>query len=250
MDPELAIEALEEYEALLLEGRQIVRVRAEQFSYLPDSRFQEIESELNALVLIVERIFEECDEILAVQFKNHPRVRWVRASEIQLIEMLLGLLRARDREEAIFGEKGPRLAAASLHPWIWKSAMSLWESGHFADAVNRASTDLFDVRLPRKLGIEKVGGVDDRITKAFFPNLPTVSEPRLRFSGISPRTPDWTNAHEGAMYFGKGCAKGIPNVTAHCSEPTEQLALEALAALSLLARWIDEAEVELREPAV
>ena len=55
---------------------------------------------------------------------------------------------------------------------------------------------------------------------------------------------DWTNAHQGAMFFGKGCAKGIRNVTAHGSRPDERLAPEALASLSLLARWIDEADVE------
>jgi hypothetical protein len=49
------------------------------------------------------------------------------------------------------------------------------------------------------------------------------------------------------MFFGKGCAKGIRNVTAHGSQPDEQLALEALASLSLLARWIDEAQVDTFE---
>ena len=244
MDTELAIETLEEYQALLHEGLGIVKARADQFGYLRDPNFQRVEAELNARVLLVERIFEECDEILAIQFKNHPRVGWTRSSEIEPIEMLLGLLRGRDREEAIFGENAPRLAAASLHPWVWTSAVSLWDSGHYADAVNRASTGLFDVHLPQKLDIAKVGGADDRITKAFSPNAPTATEPRLRFSGVAPGSSDWTNAHEGAMYFGKGCAKGIRNVTAHGSRPNEQLALEALASLSLLARWIDECTVE------
>ena len=186
VETELAIEALEEYQILLHEGLEIVKARADQFSYLRDPRFQRVESDLNSRVLLVERIFEECDEILAIQFKSHPRAGWTRASEIEPIEMLLGLLRSRDREEAIFGEKGPRLAAANLHPWIWNSAVSLWDSGHYADAVNRASTDLFDVHLPQKLGIAKVGGIDDRITKAFSSNPPTSAEPRLRFPGVAP----------------------------------------------------------------
>jgi hypothetical protein len=69
--------------------------------------------------------------------------------------------------------------------------------------------DLFDVHLPQKLGIEKVGGADDRVTKSFSPNAPTAAEPRLRFTGVANGTQDWTNAHEGAMFFGKGCANGI-----------------------------------------
>ena len=244
MDTELAIGALDEYLALFQRGLAIVVRFADQSSYVRDPQFQQVATELNAWVLLVERIIEEVDEILVIQFRNHPGVGWSRASEIVPVEKVLGLLRRRDEEEAIFGLSGPKLAATSLHSWIWNSAASLWDSGHFADAVRRTSMDLFDVHLPQKLGIGKVGGPDDRITKAFSPNPPTASEPRLRFLGIAPRTQDWTSAHEGAMFFGKGCAKGIRNVTAHGSEPDEQLALEALASLSLLARWIDEAEIE------
>jgi hypothetical protein len=37
---------------------------------------------------------------------------------------------------------------------------------------------------------------------------------------------------------------GIRNVTTHGAEPSQQVALEALAALGLLARWIQEADVK------
>ena len=41
-----------------------------------------------------------------------------------------------------------------------------------------------------------------------------------------------------------GCAQGIRNPQAHpSSDLTEQEALEQLAALSVLARWVDECEV-------
>lgn len=45
------------------------------------------------------------------------------------------------------------------------------------------------------------------------------------------------------MSFGQGCMKRIRNLYVHGHEPSEDEALEALAALSLLARWIDEAAV-------
>jgi hypothetical protein len=243
MDNELAVKELEEYLSILRRGLAVVVSVPNQVNYVRIPEFQEVMAELNARTLLIERIIEEVDEILAIQFRNHPSVGWSRASEIVSVEKALGLLRSKDKEEALFGLSGPKLAATSLHPWIWKSAVSLWDSGHYADAVVRASTDLFDIHLPAKLAISKVGGADDRITKAFSQQAPTASEPRLRFRGIKPGTQDWTNAHEGAMFFGKGCAKGIRNVTAHGSQPDEQLALEALASLSLLARWIDEAEV-------
>jgi hypothetical protein len=244
MDTELAIQELDEYLALLQRGLAIVVRSADEIGYVRDTQFQQVMTELNARTLLIERIINEVDEILAAQFKNQPNRGWSRASEIVPVEKALGLLRRRDEEGAIFGLSGPKLVATNMHPWIWNSAVSLWHSGHFADAVRRASMDLFDVHLPQKLGIPKQGSPDDRITKAFSTNSPTANEPRLRFVGLTFGTPDWTSAHEGAMFFGKGCAKGIRNVTAHGSNPDEPLALEALAGLSLLARWIDEAEVD------
>ncbi len=45
------------------------------------------------------------------------------------------------------------------------------------------------------------------------------------------------------MHRGMGCAQGIRNPQAHPSpDITEQEAQEQLAALSVLARWVDERE--------
>ena len=52
---------------------------------------------------------------------------------------------------------------------------------------------------------------------------------------------------QGAMSFGVGCFQAIRNPVGHLPndehELTEQQALERLAALSLLARWVDEADI-------
>ncbi|MYE61489.1 MAG: hypothetical protein F4235_05505 [Candidatus Dadabacteria bacterium] len=73
---------------------------------------------------------------------------------------------------------------------------------------------------------------------------------RLRFPHIEELTSDgrrnksWTSAHQGAMNFGQGCALSIRNLNAHGTrELPEQEALEYLAALSVLARWVDECDV-------
>ncbi len=45
------------------------------------------------------------------------------------------------------------------------------------------------------------------------------------------------------MYLGMGCAQGIRKPQAHPSDDiSEQEALEQLAALSVLARWVDACE--------
>ena len=74
---------------------------------------------------------------------------------------------------------------------------------------------------------------------------------RLRFKHLDELTEDgkrnqsWVSAHEGAMNYGRGCAQGIRNLNAHgTSELSEQEALEYLAALSVLARWVDQCEAE------
>jgi hypothetical protein len=51
------------------------------------------------------------------------------------------------------------------------------------------------------------------------------------------------------MDFGAGCFEGIRNPAAHEDrlDLTDQVALEQLAAFSLLARWIDECKLEKAE---
>jgi hypothetical protein len=158
-------------------------------------------------------------------------------------EVLIGRLENQEIIDGIQGPSGPKLAASQLHPWVWHAAVDLWDDGHFSNAVVAASSAIFDGHLPAKVGIRTAKGARDLVTKAFSPNAPTPTEPRLRFPDLTEGTAEWTNAHEGAMDFGQGCAQGIRNVTTHGSTPSEQVALEALVALSLLARWIDEAIV-------
>ncbi len=58
-------------------------------------------------------------------------------------------------------------------------------------------------------------------------------------------TQDWKSAHEGAAFFGRGCSLGIRNLVSHNIDPLpEQVGMEYLAALSVLARWVDEATVK------
>lgn len=53
---------------------------------------------------------------------------------------------------------------------------------------------------------------------------------------------------QGVMEFGAGCFGAIRNPIGHRPneevELDEQTALERLAALSLFARWVDEAQIE------
>jgi hypothetical protein len=40
------------------------------------------------------------------------------------------------------GEDAPDLNASNLHHWIWEGARSLWQSGHFIEAIEAAARKL------------------------------------------------------------------------------------------------------------
>jgi Protein of unknown function (Hypoth_ymh) len=88
------------------------------------------------------------------------------------------------------------------------------------------------------------GSITSLVGSVFSASDPTPDTPRLRFDGFDPVGSDgWKSAHDGAAAFGRGCFLRIRNLYTHHEGDTDQEDLEALAALSLLARWIDGAEV-------
>ena len=156
---------------------------------------------------------------------------------------LLGILDNAPERERILGPRGPVLAAGGLHRWVWNAAADLWDGGHYKQAVQEA-WNAVEQQTQLKLDRADTSG-KDLFAQAF------TAKPgrRLRFVHIEQKTddgmdiPDWTSAHEGAMYFGMGCAQGIRNLQVHSIEDlNEEEALEYLASLSVLARWVDTAK--------
>jgi hypothetical protein len=80
--------------------------------------------------------------------------------------------------------------------------------------------------------------------EVFSPRPPETGKPRLRIPG-DQSSPTVQSRQRGALQLGLGCFFAIRNPAAHESgEWTEQVALEYLATLSVLARLIDESIVE------
>lgn len=152
------------------------------------------------------------------------------------------LVRA-DEVRTNLGDDAPEISAASLHPWIWSGAASLWRSGHYRSAVEDAA---------RKVNAEtqnKVGRRDLSETKlfqeVFSDKAAEAGKARLR--RMAPDGSDtYKSVQRGAMALAEGIFAGIRNPLSHEAdqELDEQVALEYLAALSVLARWVDESEVE------
>jgi uncharacterized protein (TIGR02391 family) len=136
----------------------------------------------------------------------------------------------------------PRLAADRLHPWVWGAAQSLWESGHYAEAVSTAARKV-NAELQNKVGRRDLSEAK-LCSQAFSMSPPTADSPRLRLSG-DQETDTWRARQTGALSFGQGCFTAIRNPLAHeeSTELSEHEALEQLAAFSILSRWIEASTV-------
>ncbi|MEX5718204.1 TIGR02391 family protein [Geodermatophilus maliterrae] len=158
-------------------------------------------------------------------------------------------LRAREalrRGEEIrenLGDNAPRLSAGELHPWIWSGARSLWQSGHYRESVEGAIKKL-NAETQNKIGRRDLSETD-LFKQAFSKDAAAPGKTRLR-----RMPPDGSKTYDsvqrGAMQLAEGIFAGIRNPLSHEAEAelSEQAALEYLAALSVLARWVDDASVE------
>lgn len=157
------------------------------------------------------------------------------------VRILIGAIDQAAEIEAIVGPQGPRLAAAQLHEWVWVSAAKLWSDGHRRSAVQTAAAS---VEQQLRAKTNRPSGPAAGLADAFKLEPPNAGDVRLRFPHLVAGSDTYKSAHEGAQFFGRGCFMGIRNPAAHdAGELDEQQALEFLAALSVFARWIDDAEL-------
>ncbi|GAA0677210.1 hypothetical protein GCM10010193_33090 [Kitasatospora atroaurantiaca] len=171
--------------------------------------------------------------------QNRTVNRWVQHREAVQRAMVVLDREAEVREK--LGDHAPQLSAATLHPWAWEGARSLWQSGHFREAVTAAA---------RKVNAEtqnKVGRRD--VTEsALFKEVFSVDEPRPGRPRLHAVPDDGSktfgSVQRGVASFAEGCFAAIRNPNSHeaeLSELPEHEALEQLAAFSVLARWVDTA---------
>jgi hypothetical protein len=197
---------------------------------------REFAENLPAVRLIAERVYSD---LLSELSEVHGTAEVCAAAAGQLI----GVLRDRNRVLNLLPPAGPTLAAAKLHERVWDVARHRWDDGHRLDAIRSAAAEV-EQHLRAKVGIYD-GDITRIVGESFNTKDPLPGQPRLRFSTSAPGSNDWTNAHEGASQFGRGVFMAIRNPLAHRNiEPEPQQALEYLAVLSVLARWIDDAHLE------
>ncbi|OZB87934.1 MAG: restriction endonuclease [Microbacterium sp. 14-71-5] len=198
-------------------------------------------SEILAQAQVVEKILDQVVSNWRHTASPSMSDRW-KATRETAIRARAVLVREQELR-ANLGDDAPEISAARLHPWAWSGASSLWASGHYREAVGGAA---------RKLNAEtqnKVGRRDLSETKLFQEAFTDkAAEPgKARLRRITPDSSDtYKSVQRGAMALAEGIFAGIRNPLSHEAdqELDEQVALEYLAALSVLARWVDESTVE------
>ena len=155
----------------------------------------------------------------------------------------IGMLRQRDTLLNALKPDSPAIDAAKLHPWVWDPAASFWDTQHYAEAVSKAWASI-NAHLQTKIGRRDVSD-DDLVNQAMTIADPKEGQPRLRAKGDRAGL-TWKSRQRGMLALAQGVVAGVRNPLIH--EPDleldEQTALEYLATLSVVARWVDEAEVE------
>lgn len=198
---------------------------------------QEIPGQAQVVQTIMERVIPRWRETIPTDDYH----QWEQHREAAL-RTRAQLLREQEIRENL-GETAPELSAAELHPWIWSGAKSLWQSGHYREAVEGAIKKL-NAETQNKVGRRDVSETD-LFKQAFSTDEPKAGKSRLRRMA-DDGSDTYKSVQRGAMALAEGVFAGIRNPLSHEAEQelSEQEALEYLAALSVLARWVDGSSVE------
>ncbi|MBF6421097.1 TIGR02391 family protein [Nocardia farcinica] len=199
------------------------------------------EDEIVKRAQVVEQILDRVVPTWRTDVQKKDRQKWSVHYEAS-IRAREELVRAEEVRENL-GENAPELSAAKLHPWIWEGAKSLWQSGHYREAVGGAIRKL-NAETQNKVGRRDVSETN-LFKQAFSMDQPKADATRLRRMK-DDGSDTYKSVQRGAMTFAEGVFAGIRNPLSHEAEQelSEQEALEYLAALSVLARWVDQSDVE------
>ena len=244
VDQQWGAEQLQEFVSMI---EQLVNLRF-KVQVVPISSRNKVEAEIRELT---DRICTHEPAVQIIMDAVDPKLRsyasvvrdddWQPARKAALTA--LGLLTVGAEAKKRMQPDAPELAADRFHPWVWEAARPMWNAGSWQTAVLHAAQSV-NVRLQQKLDRHNSSEVQ-LCQEAFSSDDPERGKARLRFPGKRD-TDTGKSLQVGALSFSVGCFKALRNPVAHNHEHPLQMqeALEQLAALSVLARWIDSCEVD------
>lgn len=206
----------------------------------------QIYSEINHRLMTVQEIMDRVRPGLGkTAFVRRYRSAYATEAAETAVEWVIGDLERRAEREANLRTPAPKLSADELHPWVWEPARSLWDTTHYREAVQAAAT-LINAKVQQL--VRRTDESDANLMKSVFSEQdPRTGQPRLRWPG-NPTDLTVRAMNNGIRGFAVGLFSAVRNPATHSTGDTSrQEALEQLAALSLLARWIEQCIV-LRVP--
>ncbi len=150
-------------------------------------------------------------------------------------------LQRQDELQRMLGPNTPTLDTSGLHPWVWDAASTFWQAESYRVAVAQAAASI-SAHTQQRLGRRDLA--DDALMGEAFSDKPAEpGKPRLRLPDAAvDKTQE--SRQRGARSLAQACYWALRNPATHnVDEWTVQVALEALCALSLLARFIEECDV-------
>jgi uncharacterized protein (TIGR02391 family) len=212
----------------------------EGFTRPQEFRERQLGDEMASAEPTVKEILKRLDPKLA-ELVTEPGFTSGAHDSLRAVQRGLGILRDQDEWISNLAPDSPSLVADQFHPHVWTAASELWDTGQYRVAVGQAAVSL-SAHIRSKAG----SSLTERklVAHVFSPNQPGPGQARLHLPDDNKASETWKSRQEGLHLLAQGVFAGIRNVAAHTeAEWSEQVALEHLAVLSVVARWADETEV-------
>lgn len=232
MNREWMRERLEEFKALCEGYEQAYG----QGGYSSTPTTDALNSQINGEIPTIRKIVEALNPELVEKISGPLHLSGTTVTQ-GAVEQALGILRDQDEWKANLAPDAPSLVADQFHPNVWNAASAIWDTGQYRVAVQQAAGSL-SAHIAAKAG----SSLTERalVTQVFSKEAPLPGKARLHMPG-DKTTDTWRSRQEGLHLLAQGAFAGIRNVAAHTADEwTEQVALEHLAVLSVVARWTDE----------
>ena len=183
---------------------------------------------------VIEEIMREIDPDTAIDELNHKGSEGF-AAPIDQCDRLIGLIENAPLVRDIIGNPKPLLLCASgLEANVIKEAILQWKLGYYSEAVYQVYLKL-ERKAQQKLGEEKTG---THLWEKCF-----AAESGLEISGQIGTTETQKSERQGVQRLAQSVSLLIRNPIAHTPSDeknlSEEEALEYLAMLSSLSRWLD-----------
>lgn len=243
MDTEWALSKLREYRSLLVnyDGARSSPVHG-------DEQLEEIAERLDRRLGTVQAIAREVRPSAATTVAAVPGGHYRRTKgALFSVNLLIGDITDAAEVAEKMKPTAPQLSADELHPMVWHAAATLWQTEHYRQAVQTAA-ETINSRVQQL--VDRRDRSDSGLMNEVFGNDAAVpGKPRLRWPGEA-NDQSVISMNTGLRGYASGVFSTIRNLSTHSTEEMpKHLALEQLAALSLLARWVEQCEVVRAETA-